>query len=493
MKLLFPTTGLLAAFAQASTTHTPFSAADVQQLQLAINQKLAHQNQIKSRVVRDLSNYINNFNFEKTECSMKVQGFWNQCRQCLVQQCEAFTEKICGNKPNDIIDDENEVLAEVVANYEKVLQDLMTQTGMKFELKVQNGLVLIASVPNNRKKRSIENSSCGQVSISCESGNCEGMQFPSNVEVTCQSSDANPLQDLSGYETTSDQQWNYKVDATYNFVISDEADANGNTVLKINFPAFESSNAEKIETDAPQNSIVDSFGLNDAKDYNTWSFDSDSSAPNDNINNDDSVYTNWNLDDIFDGDEQFLPSMTEVDSIMTAQELDDKLNEYCDQIGGCDDVQRRRRGLKFRALLNRKKKSAEFKRSKRDAAEACQELTKYPNNCVELNLPQAKCAPCSEKISAHCPKFDAARKDLSQKISEAATVISKYSNQNKVITSFNSLRDENDNPLVFIQRAQFNPSTNQVKLLMAVTDKKILVQGKLPNGMKLYQLSGALV
>merc|ERR1712014_564746 len=109
-----------------------------------------HQSQIKSRVVRDLSSYIDNFYFNKSQCSMRVQGFWNQCRQCLVQQCETFTERICGEKPNNLIED-NEVLDEVVANYEKVLQDLMTQTGMKFELKVQNGLFVIAPVNSRRQ------------------------------------------------------------------------------------------------------------------------------------------------------------------------------------------------------------------------------------------------------------------------------------------------------------------------------------------------------
>lgn len=487
MKLLFSTTGLLAAYAQANA-NTQFSAADVQQLQLAINQKIDHKNQIKSRVIRDLSNYVNDFNLEKTECSMKVQGFWNDCRQCLVQQCETFTEQVCGNTANPLksaSDERNEVLNEVLANYRNVLEQMKDQTGMDFEVKVENGLLLIVPI-NARKRRSADGFSCGQVNISCESGNCEGMQFPNNVEVTCQSDDANQPQDLTDYKITSDQQWNYKVDATYNFVVSDEADANGNTVLKINFPALESSKSEKIETDSPQNSIVDSLALSD---YNPWNVENASS--NDEVE-DNGDYSNW--DDIFDDDEQFLPSMIDEDNIMTSAELDRKLNEYCDQIGGCDDVQRKRRGLqKFRALLTRKKKSAEFRRSRRDTEEACEELTKYPNNCVELNLPQAKCAPCSEKISENCPKFDAARKDLSQKISEAATVISKFSNQDKIITSFNSLRDENDNPLVFIQRAQFNPSNNNVKLLMAVTDKKILVEGKLPNNMKLHQLSEALV
>jgi len=363
---------------------------------------------------------------------------------------------------------------------------MSAQTGMDFEVKVKNGLVLI--VPkSSRNKRSLnyaQNTSCGQVNIFCESGNCGGMNFPSNVEVSCSDGQDRPLditsdkEFSSGSQETSDAQWNYKVDATYHFEITDEADANGNTILKINFPSGVSSSAERVETDQPSASIVDS---NDQ----AWEDSFDFGMADATYENNDDWDFNFDTDDVF-------PSMTEGDQFMTHEELDRKLDEYCDQIGGCDDVQRRRRGLKqFQALLSRKKKSTEFRRSRRDTAAACRELSKYPNNCVELNLPQAKCSSCSQKISTNCPEFDAVRKNLSQKISESARVVSKFSNKDKVLTNFFSLN--NASPQVFIQRAAYNPSTGEVKLLMAVSNKKVMVRGNLPNNVKLNQLSEALV
>merc|ERR1712141_443441 len=229
---------------------------------------------------------------------------------------------------------------------------------------------------------------------------------------------------------------------------------------KINFPSGVSSSAERVETDQPSASIVDS---NDQ----AWEDSFDFGTADATYENNDDWDFNFDTDDVF-------PSMTEGDQFMTHEELDRKLDEYCDQIGGCDDVQRRRRGLKqFQALLSRKKKSTEFRRSRRDTAAACRELSKYPNNCVELNLPQAKCSSCSQKIS------------------KSARVVSKFSNKDKVLTNFFSLN--NASPQVFIQRAAYNPSTGEVKLLMAVSNKKVMVRGNLPNNVKLHQLSEALV
>lgn len=482
MKLLYTAASIFSAVAYASD----FSAADVQELQDAINQRLAQRSNllenVRSRIARDLSSSLARFNFEKTRCSLNVAGFWNDCQQCLVQQCESFTQEVCGDNKIAASEMQEGVLQSVLENYRGLLAEMSRQTGMDFDVIVKDGLVLI--VPrSSRKKRSLnyaQGTSCGQVNIVCESGNCGGMNFPSNVEVSCSdnSQEDKPLNIISD-PMTSDGQWNYRVDATYHFEISDEADSNGNTVLKINFPAGESSSAERVETDQPSASIVDN---NDDQTWSdSWSLDADDSYDN---NDDD-----WEFN--FDSDEVF-PSMTENDQFMTQEELDRKLNEYCDQIGGCDDVQRKRRGLKqFRALLSRKKKSTEFRRSRRDTDAACRQLSKYPNNCVELGLPKATCSSCSQKISTNCPEFDAVRKNLSQQISESARVVSKFSNEDKVLTNFFSMN--NGSPTVFIQRAAYNPSTGGVKLLMAVTDKTVMVQGKLPNNVKLHQLSEALV
>lgn len=484
MKLLYP--AVLSAVAYASD----FSTADVQELQDAINQRLAQRStlleNVKSRIARDLSSSLKRFNFEKTRCSMNVAGFWNDCQQCVAQQCESFKEEVCGEKGPPMGDISVGVLDEVLQNYRELLEQMSKQTGMQFDVDVKDGLVIF--MPKSRQARSLnyaQDTSCGQVNIFCESGNCGGMNFPSNVEVSCSVNGQNESFDnisdreFNDNKQTSDGQWNYKVDATYHFEISDEADANGNTVLKINFPAGESSSAERVETDQPSASIVDS---NDQTWEDSWSLGSD----DDSYDNNDG---DWEFD--FDSNEVF-PSMTEGDQFMTQEELDRKLNEYCDQIGGCDDVQRKRRGLKqFRALLSRKKKSTEFRRSRRATADACKQLSTYPNNCVELGLSKEKCGSCSQKISTNCPEFDAVRKNLSQKISESTRVVSKFSNQDKVLTNFFSL--SNVSPTVFIQRAAYNPSTGEVKLLMAVTDKTVMVQGNLPNNVKLHQLSEALV
>merc|ERR1712045_412315 len=135
MKLLYPAAGLLSTVASYN-----FSAADVEQLQSAINQRLAQRSNVlqnvRSRVARDVRSTLNRFNFEKTRCEINVESFWEDCQQCVAQQCEDFTERVCGQRSDGQPERQEEgALQQVATDFQPLLAQMSRQLGIDFEIK----------------------------------------------------------------------------------------------------------------------------------------------------------------------------------------------------------------------------------------------------------------------------------------------------------------------------------------------------------------------
>merc|ERR1712050_123763 len=166
-KLVYTLTGLATVLATGNQAFQ-LTTKNVQQLQNALEDRVEQKYVNMKRQYRQKRNIFDNYfsiddyNEAAADCKIKTAGFWEDCRQCIAQQCSSYMADECGsNSP---------VPAEIISGY---LPEFLETSINQAQEDYNNA---VASFKNsNRSKRSAEST------LDCQ----QFVSASNNIEVKC--------------------------------------------------------------------------------------------------------------------------------------------------------------------------------------------------------------------------------------------------------------------------------------------------------------------
>merc|ERR1712045_570674 len=523
MKLVYTLTGLATVLA-TGTQAFQLSTKNVQQLQNALQDRVEQKYTNMKRQFRQkrglfdsaldqLSSEINinDYNDAAADCKIRTAGFWNDCRQCIAQQCSSYMANDCGSS--------SPVPAELIAyKLPEFLQTSIDQAQDEYNRAIAD-LKL-----SRRSKRSAEST------LDCQ----QFVSASNNIEVKCVNYNENQPQALSASEeevnyphTTDDAifgNWKFTVQASHAREMAEEGLDSQTGAVQIKLSIVDAgedydiygddsyiagfqgnpTNLVKMEDDyyQPHTTFERSYPAQSGEnaecngagclhlggnqfevetefhdDFNGFKFDCDGNE-NANCNQ---MIMDMNMESIeadennavaekpCDGEGEPVEPITEVEDFLNS---DSELT-FCDQIGGCPDVPFVRRSS--RNSLQRFNRAAK--------AQLCQKIEAMPETCSLLGF---NCDSCDRKISEECPEYHALRSELSQKISEASSLAEQF--QFKTVRSLEQIKflhalNVGGSKAIYVQSATKNG--NNVDLSIRVGSPAqavdVLVQAKIKS------------
>jgi len=515
MKLVYTLTGLATVLATGNQAFQ-LTTKNVQQLQNALEDRVEQKYVNMKRQYRQKRNIFDNYfsiddyNEAAADCKIKTAGFWEDCRQCIAQQCSSYMADECGsNSP---------VPAEIISGY---LPEFLETSINQAQEDYNNA---VASFKNsNRSKRSAEST------LDCQ----QFVSASNNIEVKCVNYNEQQPQELKSASeenfehTTNDAifgNWKFTIQATHAHEMAEEG-LNNNGAIQIKLSVVDGSedyadiygddsyiagfqdqptNLVKMEDDyyQPHTTFERSYPAQSGENaecngagcmhlggnqfevehefnenYNGYKFDCDGNE-NANCNQ---MIMDMNMESIekdADKDVANLPCDGEGEPVEPLTEVEDFLNSdseltFCDQIGGCPDVPFVRRSS--RDSLQRFNRAAK--------AQLCQKIESMPETCSLLGF---NCNSCDRKISVECPEYHALRSELSQKISEASSLAEQFqfqSTRDLEQIKFLHALNVGGSKAVYVQSATKNG--NNVDLSIRVGNENqavdVLVQAKIKS------------
>lgn len=521
MKLVYTLTGLATVLATGNQAFQ-LTTKNVQQLQHALEDRVEQKYANMKRQYRQKRNIFDNYfsiddyNEAAADCKIKTHGFWEDCRQCIAQQCSSYMADECGsNSP---------VPAEIISSY---LPEFLETSINQAQEDYNNA---VASFKNsNRSKRSAEST------LDCQ----QFVSASNNIEVKCVNYNEEQPQELKSASsedsthfehTTNDAifgNWKFTIQATHAHEMAEEG-LNNNGAIQIKLSVVDDSedyadiygddsyiagfqdqptNLVKMEDDyyQPHTTFERSYPAQSGENaecngagcmhlggnqfevehefnenYNGYKFDCDG---NENANCNQMIMDGTIMESIekdnaekdvenlpCDGDNGVpVEPLTEVEDFLNS---DSELT-FCDQIGGCPDVPFVRRSS--RDSLQRFNRAAK--------AQLCQKIESMPETCSLLGF---NCNSCDRKISVECPEYHALRSELSQKISEASSLAEQFqfqSTRDLEQIKFLHALNVGGSKAVYVQSATKNG--NNVDLSIRVGNENqavdVLVQAKIKS------------
>merc|ERR1712050_60951 len=219
-KLVYTLTGLATVLATGNQAFQ-LTTKNVQQLQNALEDRVEQKYVNMKRQYRQKRNIFDNYfsiddyNEAAADCKIKTAGFWEDCRQCIAQQCSSYMADECGsNSP---------VPAEIISGY---LPEFLETSINQAQEDYNNA---VASFKNsNRSKRSAEST------LDCQ----QFVSASNNIEVKCVNYNEQP-QPLSAandenYPHTTDDaifgNWKFTVQASHPHEMMEEGLASDGAV-----------------------------------------------------------------------------------------------------------------------------------------------------------------------------------------------------------------------------------------------------------------------
>merc|ERR1712130_32396 len=475
MKLVYTLTGLATVLA-TGTQAFQLSTKNVQQLQNALQDRVEQKYTNMKRQFRQkrglfdsaldqLSSEINidDYNDAAADCKIRTAGFWNDCRQCIAQQCSSYMANDCGSS--------SPVPAELIAyKLPEFLQTSIDQAQDEYNRAIAD-LKL-----SRRSKRSAEST------LDCQ----QFVSASNNIEVKCVNYNENEPQALSASEeevnyphTTDDAifgNWKFTVQASHAHEMVEEGLDSQTGAVQIKLSIVDAgedydiygddsyiagfqgnpTNLVKMEDDyyQPHTTFERSYPAQSGEnaecngagclhlggnqfevetefhdDFNGFKFDCDGNE-NANCNQ---MIMDMNMESIeadennavaekpCDGEGEPVEPITEVEDFLNS---DSELT-FCDQIGGCPDV----------PFVRRSSRNSHQRFNRAAKAQLCQKIESMPATCSLLGF---NCDSCDRQISQECPEYHALRSELSQKISEASSLAEQF--QFKTVKSLQQIK-----------------------------------------------------
>jgi hypothetical protein len=476
MKLVYTLTGLATVLATGNQAFQ-LTTKNVQQLQNVLEDRVEQKYTNMKRQFRQkrglfdtaldqLSSGINidEYNDAAADCKIRTAGFWNDCRQCIAQQCSSYMATECGSSVPAPLS------AELIANQ---LPEFL-ETSIKQAQDDYNRALSNFKMSRGRSKRSAEST------LDCQ----QFVSASNNIEVKCVNYNEQPqplnAADDENYPHTTDDaifgNWKFTVQASHPHEMAEEGlNSDGAIQIKLSvvadseegdYPDYDSylagiqgnpTNLVKIDGDYYQASSAferkypaqsgENAECNGAgcmhlggnqynvetefdNNFNGFKFDCDGNE-NANCNQ---MIMDYDMESIDNSDDNSAiaekPCDGEGEPVEPITEVEDFLNSdseltFCDQIGGCPDVPFVRRSS--RDSLQRFNRAAK--------AQLCQKIESMPETCSLLGF---NCNSCDRKISEECPEYHALRSELSQKISEASSLAEQF--QFKTVRSLEQIK-----------------------------------------------------
>merc|ERR1712038_1467931 len=516
MKLVYTLTGLATVLATGNQAFQ-LTTKNVQQLQNALEDRVEQKYVNMKRQYRQKRNIFDNYfsiddyNEAAADCKIKTAGFWEDCRQCIAQQCSSYMADECGsNSP---------VPAEIISGY---LPEFLETSINQAQEDYNNA---VASFKNsNRSKRSAEST------LDCQ----QFVSASNNIEVKCVNYNEQQPQELKSASeenfehTTNDAifgNWKFTIQATHAHEMAEEG-LNNNGAIQIKLSVVDDSedyadiygddsyiagfqdqptNLVKMEDDyyQPHTTFERSYPAQSGEnaecngagcmhlggnqfevetefhdDFNGFKFDCDGNE-NANCNQ---MIMDMNMESIENSDDNNVvaekPCDGEGEPVEPITEVEDFLNSdseltFCDQIGGCPDVPFVRRSS--RDSLQRFNRAAK--------AQLCQKIESMPETCSLLGF---NCDSCDRKISEECPEYHALRSELSQKISEASSLAEQF--QFKTVKSLEQIKflhalNVGGSKAIYVQSATINGDSVDLSIRVGNQAQAVdvLVQAKIKS------------
>jgi len=259
MKLVYTLAGLATVLATGSQAFQ-LSTKNVRQLQnsledrveqkyLNMKRQLRQKRGVFDGVLDQLANEINinDYNEAAADCEVSTAGFWQECRQCIAQQCTSYVSRQCGSSAlpspaelksstefSDFLASRMAKVSPSIPEINRYL-DILSSDGVKAEVDYQmNGADLKLST---RNRRSCSGDDC---QIDCQ----QFVSSANNIEVKCVNYNDAP-QPLSAGDSEEDQyphttdeaifgNWKFTVQATHGHEMAEQGlSADGSIQIKL--------------------------------------------------------------------------------------------------------------------------------------------------------------------------------------------------------------------------------------------------------------------
>lgn len=542
MKLVY-TLAALAAAAVTTTSGFELNTKNIRQLQSQINNKLDAKYQAKRSILRNKRSLFNNllndiakeidlnaYNNAAASCQVSTANFWNDCRQCVAQQCTSYMStqcnfaqplnavagddrfaKLIANQLGDIspsITDMNEFLSILSAHGIKADVDY-NMAGADLKLSTDD-------VSLRRRRRGGDDVDCQQFIESSE-----------NMSVKCVPSQLVDAGDDEFEFETNDVimgNWAFNIQGTHEHeMLNQGTNSDGATIIKLaivpqsssddgddlfniygqssflpndlklvnndNFQAMESSE-RSFPVSSNGESIICSDAVSCEKLGGNYAYDEENEfMPNRGSFNCNGMNGNANCDNTVMDLEMYEGGMPINDEAMEADVPNPK---DCDEEEGAngqaqaseqiaddyeEDVLRQDlTDAQFCDLIGGcpdvpfVRRSSRGERTQRSALaqQFCKDVETLPATCLGLGL---NCADCSRSVSAACPEYHALRQELSAKIDEVQQLTEQYQSITKrdsVELKFLHALKMSGASALYVQSAKYNIGSQTVDLVIKV-------------------------
>jgi len=480
MKLVYTLASL--ATALVTGAELDLSTKNVRQLQSSLQSKIADKYNAKLRQSRQkrglFNNYLTNeinlneYNQASAECAGLTANFWQQCRQCVAQQCTSYMSQNCGSNSPVPASMSSSEFAEFLAqrmgpvspsiteidDYMKIL----SKNGVNAEIDYQmNGVNLQLNTADLASKKKMAKRDT-DVAIDC----MEIVSEVNNIKVECTKSENGPvpaeLQAEAMPHTIEDTQfgnWILNVQGTHatnmdeqgvtedgkiqirltvlpksddddlsDYFGDNQGAAYGRLEQKFEYSEFAPFTAEQSSYPAHEGNSQGCDGpgcmnlggneyiVNEEDEFShTLQFDCDGNADsncNQMILNYDHELSE-NAGDIEkkpcdDENQEAEEIPADYEDIL---QLEADQSVFCNSLGGCPDV----------PIVRRNSRGNRVVRAAKGAR--CADVATMPATCLAYGF---ECDSCEQDIRALCPDYHALRSELSAKIAEASSLAEEF-------------------------------------------------------------------
>lgn len=543
MKLVYTVAALVAAVTNASAFE--LSSKNVQALNAKLQAKLDAKYQSRSRSLRQKRSLFNSlldtiakeidlsaYNEASAQCQVSTAGFWDDCRQCIAQQCTSYITQNCEpSKLTDAMSAADGRFKTLIESQQGEISPSITDMNEFLSILASNGInaevdynmagadLKMSTDDVNRRRRRRRQAAQDDV-VDC----LQFVQSSENMEVKCVPAEMRDAE-ADDYEWQTNAaifgNWQFDVQSTHEHeMLNEGTTADGATIIKLAIvpsagapsdadyessedgwldgsPSF-LSNDLKLVSQENEFQALDSVGqtipisrngesiiCHDAvscdKIGGNYVFDEENEfMPNKGAFDCNGAGDNANCDqmtmtyDMFDGG--IAKNNQKRDDNVTQKDCDLEEGEISEEISPDYDDDVLRQDLsdeQFCDLIGGCPDVPFVRRSTRAersafAQQFCHDVETMPATCSALGL---KCDTCNQKISAQCPDYHELRQELSAKIGEASALSEQYqsiTSRHSNEVKFLHALRSAGSSALYVQSAKHNFSSNTVDLVIKV-------------------------
>jgi hypothetical protein len=494
MKLVYTLAGLATVLATGSQAFQ-LSTKNVRQLQNSIEDRVEQKYMNAKRQLRQKRGLfdgvldqlageinINDYNQAAADCQMSTSGFWQECRQCIAQQCTSYMSRQCGSSlaqanelrsSNDFSEFLASRMAEVSPSIPEINRylDILSKDGVKAEVDYQmNGADLKLSTRNRRAQ--------DDDAIDCQ----QFVSSANNMEVKCVNYNDAP-QPLSAEQSEEDQfphttddaifgNWKFTVQATHGHEMAEQGlSSDGSIQIKLSVvdsdgddyglyddssdnlfgvPGFVPTNPDLVkvndyaygeltasETHYPAQSGENAecngagcmhLGGNQfevetefSEHYKNFKFNCDGNESADC----NQMIMDMPLESLEASSEEAASETENLPCDGEGEPVDEEPDAGIENFFNenedvfCDAIG----GCTDVPFVRRSSRGNNQRFNRAAKRELCQDLNKMPETCTMLGF---ECSACDTKISEQCPEYHELRSELSKKISDASSLAEEF-------------------------------------------------------------------